>query len=241
MTKGPDCIAAYRAFRDDGSDDAVKAEAALKCAKALKTIANNCADVFLTIDPFKLASRAKLLSDAIARAIDVAQANECFVGPTGARVLKGLEAINNLINPFLDLAADASPRKLAITLACFFLQTIVDGLEFGKIPNSKQGGAIYSDETLAEFDAMFDELPGMLAPLGEGNDVVLARINDPDLKADMEEAMVEFQGALDEELTATELAGFTVMVSNQITLADEFGLVDFGNITIPDEFGAGGS
>ena len=80
----------------------------------------------------------------------------------------------------------------------------------------------------------------MLDDLVEGNDEVMARLDDPDLKASMDEVMTELQGAIDEELTTTELAGFTVMVSNQISVADEFGLVDFGNITIPDEFGPGG-
>ena len=241
VVSGPNCIAAYQTFRDEGSNDVQKAEAALKCAKALKTIANNCANVFVAVDPFKLAERAKLLSDGLARALAFARANDCFVGESGARVLKGIEAINNLINPFLGLASDADPKKLAITLACFFLQTIVDGLEFGQIGGKQDtGDALYSEETLAELDAMFADLPAMLDDLVEGNEEVMDRLNDPALKASMDEAMTELQGAIDEELTSTELAGFTVMVSNQISLADEFGLVDFGNITIPDEFGPGG-
>ena len=234
----PTCIDAYRTFRDEGGTNEALS-LAFNCAKGLKTVANNCASVALPIDPFKLASRAKLLSDALARALAFARANDCFVGPGGAQALKGIEALNNLINPLITIAEKADPKKAAIAAACAALANVADILELGVLSGQNKGGNPFTEEQLAELDAMYDELEVMLDELDDDNPEILADLEDPVLLAAMQDGMDAFEEAT-ADLTPTELAGFTVMVSDQVTVADEFGFVDFGNITIPDEFGAGG-
>ncbi len=239
--RGPDCYDAYVAFRDLDSTSSQLPDALSKsfaCVKSLKVIANNCLDVFLPLNPFEWASKAKILSDALSRALAFGRANDCFLGTSGEVVLKTIDSLNNLANPFIDLAANADPKKAALAATCAALQSMSDIFAFGAIVSNK-GEHPLSDEQLAELDRLFADLPAMVETIDDTDEAILAIINAPSFDTSIQEIISDSESALD-TLTSTELAGFTVMVSNQISLADEFGLVDFGNITIPDEFGPGG-